>query len=68
MPAPRDVHRGTTRVLSAILIVLGLAMIVSTLARGGGALAYGLLMGVLFVAAGLARLWLTMRTASRERD
>jgi multisubunit Na+/H+ antiporter MnhB subunit len=58
MPEPRDLHRGTTAVLSTILVLLGLAMIVRTLAAGGGGLALGLLLGVLFVAAGLGRLYL----------
>ena len=59
MPAPREVHRGATRVLSGAMIVIGLAMLVSTFARGGGPLAVGVLFGVLFVAAGAGRLYLT---------
>jgi hypothetical protein len=42
-------------VFSAVLVVLGVAIIVRTLASGGGPLAYGLLMGVLFIVAGVAR-------------
>jgi hypothetical protein len=53
----------TTKVLSAAMVVLGVAMIVSTLARGGGPVATGLLLGVLFIAAGGARLYL-----QREHD
>jgi hypothetical protein len=56
-PAPRDVHRGATLVLSAVMIVLGVAILVSTLARGGGPLAVGVLLGVLFVLAGVGRLY-----------
>jgi hypothetical protein len=56
-PAPRDVHRGATVVLSAAMIVLGVAILVSTLARGGGPAAIGLLLGVLFVLAGAGRLY-----------
>jgi hypothetical protein len=56
-PAPRDVHRGATLVLSAAMIVLGVAILVSTLARGGGPLAVGVLLGVLFVLAGAGRLY-----------
>ena len=51
-------HRQTTAVLSLILVVLGIAMIVRTLAAGGGAVAFGLLIGVLFIAAGLGRLYI----------
>jgi hypothetical protein len=56
-PAPRDVHHGATIVLSAVMIVLGVAILVSTLTRGGGPAAIGLLLGVLFVLAGAGRLY-----------
>jgi hypothetical protein len=58
VPSPRQVHRGATRVLSTAMVLIGVALLVSTLARGGGPLAIGVLFGVLFVAAGLARLYL----------
>jgi hypothetical protein len=66
MPQPRDVHRGTTRLLSTIMVVLGVAMIVSTIAHGGGPLTIGIVLGVLFVAAGLGRLYLNERTRMRR--
>jgi hypothetical protein len=47
--------------LPIALLVLGVAIIVRTLVAGGGALAFGLLMGILFVAAGAARLVLERR-------
>ncbi|HET9740095.1 MAG TPA: hypothetical protein VFP78_18405 [Solirubrobacteraceae bacterium] len=50
-----------TQVLSALMVLIGLAMIVRTLAGGGGAVALGLLLGVLFVAAGAGRLWAERR-------
>ena len=50
-----------TVVLSALLVLIGLAMIVRTLAGGGGPLAVGLLLGLLFVAAGAGRLWVERR-------
>ena len=43
------------------MLVIGVVMIVSTLARGGGVLAIGLVMGVLFVAAGAGRLYVSRR-------
>lgn len=58
MPAPRDVHRASTRVMSVAMVVIGVALIVVTLVKGGGPLAVGVLMGLLFVGAGSARLWL----------
>jgi hypothetical protein len=45
-------------VLSTALVLIGVALLVSTLARGGGPLAIGVLLGVLFVAAGVGRLYL----------
>jgi hypothetical protein len=53
------VHRAATTVLSLALVGLGVAMVVTALAGGGGPLATGVVLGVLFAAAGAARLWLT---------
>ncbi len=47
-----------TLVLGSITALLGLAMIVATLARGGGPLATGIIVGVLFTALGCARVYL----------
>jgi hypothetical protein len=43
------------------MVVIGLAIVARTLAEGGGALALGLLMGVLLVAAGVGRLYVERR-------
>jgi hypothetical protein len=51
-----------TRVLSLAMVVIGLAIVVRTAAEGGGPLALGLLVGLLFMAAGAGRLY-----AERER-
>ena len=61
MRAPRDLHRTSTRILSTVLLVLGVAMIVVTVGAGGGPLATGVLLGVLFMAAGAGRLWVASR-------
>ena len=50
-----------TLVLSAAMLVIGVAIVVRTLAEGGGALALGLLVGLLFVAAGAGRLYAERR-------
>ena len=42
--------------LSALLCVIGLALVIGTLARGGGPLALGVVVGVLFALLGAARL------------
>ena len=56
MPDPREVHRAATRVMSVIMAVLGVLLLVLTLARGGGPLSVGTILGVLFIAAGALRL------------
>jgi uncharacterized membrane protein HdeD (DUF308 family) len=61
MPDRHQVHRNSTRVLSVAMIVIGVALVVRTLAAGGGAVAIGLLLGVLFIAAGAGRLYLQFR-------
>ena len=61
MRAPRDLHRTSTTILSLAMLLLGLAMIVVALAAGGGPLAKGVLLGLLFVAAGGGRLWVASR-------
>lgn len=61
MPDPRQLHRSTTRLLSLAMIVIGILLVVRTLAAGGGGLALGLILGVLFVAAGGARIYLQTR-------
>jgi hypothetical protein len=61
MPEPRDIHRASSLVLSAAMVALGVVMLVVTLANGGGPLAIGAILGVLFVAAGGGRRWFTWR-------
>jgi hypothetical protein len=52
---------GLTHLMSLLMIGLGVAMIAITLANGGGPAAFGLIIGLLFVAAGGGRLWVTRR-------
>jgi hypothetical protein len=68
VPEPRDLHRGATRVLSAVMVVLGVAILVSTIARGGGPLATGILLGLLFVAAGAGRLYAERAREQHRRE
>jgi hypothetical protein len=51
-------YRQSTRVLALAICALGVAMIVTTVARGGGALALGVVLGVAFVALGAGRFYL----------
>jgi multisubunit Na+/H+ antiporter MnhB subunit len=52
------VYSQSTRVLAAAICGLGVAMIVTTLVRGGGGLALGLVVGVAFVVLGAGRFYL----------
>jgi len=61
MARGRQLHSSSTRVLSIVMIVIGIALIARTLVAGGGALATGIVLGVLFVLAGVARLYLQLR-------
>jgi drug/metabolite transporter (DMT)-like permease len=53
------VHLTATRVLSAALVVIGVAMVARTIAGGGGPIASGVVLGVLFCALGAGRLVMT---------
>ena len=57
----KRLHAGSTLVLSAAMVVIGAVLLVSTLVRGGGALAVGIVMGLLFMGAGAARFYLQVR-------
>ena len=46
---------------SILMIVLGVAMLVITFSGGGGPAATGVLLGVLFIAAGVGRLYVQSR-------
>ena len=51
----------TSLVLPVAMVLIGVAILVRTVAAGGGPLAFGLLMGLLFIAAGALRLTLERR-------
>jgi hypothetical protein len=54
----RTAYGMSTRVLSMLLLVIGVAMVVSALARGGGALALGVVLGTMLALLGAGWLWL----------
>ena len=61
MPERQQLQRTSTRVLSVAMIIIGIALVIRTVAAGGGAVAVGVLLGVLFIAAGAGRLYLQYR-------
>ena len=51
-------YNHSTRLLGSLIALLGVAMVVTTIARGGGPLALGVVLGVLFAVLGCARVYL----------
>jgi hypothetical protein len=51
----------STRLLSVLLVLLGTAMVVTALARGGGPLALGVVIGLMLALVGAGRLYLALR-------
>ena len=61
----RKAYTTSTRLLGATLILVGIAMVVSAVARGGGPLALGVILGIALTALGAGRLWLARETGER---
>jgi hypothetical protein len=61
MASPERIYRGSVRALSFAFVAIGLAILVTTLASGGGPLSVGTLLGIAFVAVGAGRLWVSAR-------
>jgi hypothetical protein len=62
VPSPERIYRGSVRLFSLVFVALGLLILASTLANGGGPLSVGTLLGVAFLAVGAGRLWIASRT------
>ena len=60
-PSPNEGYQLAVRIFSVTIIGFGLAILVVTLARGGGPTAVGILFGLVFVAIGAGRLYLSRR-------
>jgi drug/metabolite transporter (DMT)-like permease len=54
-------YRESTRAVGAIICLLGVAMVVITVARGGGPLALGVIVGVAFALLGALRVVIANR-------
>ena len=57
-------HAVVTRLLSLLLVIIGVVMVVRTISLGGGFPNSGVILGVLFVAAGAARLYASLRSGA----
>ena len=54
-------YHGAIKVSSAAFAVIGVLLLVVTLANGGGPLSIGFLMGILFLVVGIGRYWIASR-------
>jgi uncharacterized membrane protein YkgB len=54
----RTAYGASTRILGALLVLIGVAMVVSALAHGGGPLAFGVVLGTMLALLGAGRVWL----------
>lgn len=60
MSRPSSMYRTLVQVIAAVMILIGLAMLVLTLRHGFGV---GVILGLLFVAAGVGRMLMLRRKA-----
>jgi len=60
-PSADEGYQLAVRIFSVTIIGFGVAMLVVTVARGGGPVAVGVLFGLLFIALGSGRLYLSTR-------
>jgi hypothetical protein len=58
MAAPDEVYRAVTRLFAVVILGFGVAILVVTIANGGGPLSSGFLLGLLFCGLGGGRLYL----------
>jgi hypothetical protein len=56
-----QVHRTATLVFSLLMLAIGLALIIQTVGANGSAISTRLLLGVLFLAAGVGRTYVEIR-------
>jgi uncharacterized membrane protein len=60
-PRNRGLHRNVTLALSSAAALLGVMSIVVTLTNGGRESSVGILLGVVLIAMGSMRVWLTLK-------
>ena len=60
MPSPQDVRRTTTPIFSLLMVIIGIALVIRMALIGNPV---GVVLGVLFLAAGAGRLYIAWRSA-----
>ena len=63
MATPERIYQGSVRALSVVFVLIGLVILARTLLAGGGPLSTGTLLGLVFIAVGAGRLWISARTS-----
>jgi hypothetical protein len=61
MSSPERIYHGSVRAFSLVFLAIGLVILTTTLANGGGPLSVGVVMGIAFVGVGAGRLWASSR-------
>lgn len=56
-----NAYQRTVRAFSLVLVAIGLAVLVATIAAGGGPASVGFLMGIAFLGVGIGRFWIARR-------
>jgi len=67
MGAVARTRRNLTMVLGSLIAVLGIVLIATTVARGGGPIALGVVIGACFILFGCARVYLAAASRSPDR-
>ena len=65
MGSPGNAHRASTMILSLLMAVIGVALIVQAIARHASLISPRLLIALLFVAAGVGRIYVEMKRGQR---
>ena len=55
-------YHGAIRGFSLIFVVVGVALLVATIANGGSPASIGFILGILFIAVGVGRYWIASRS------
>jgi hypothetical protein len=55
-------YHSAIRGFSLVFAVLGVALLISTFANGGGPASIGFILGILFLAVGIGRFWIASRS------
>lgn len=61
MAEPDEIYRAVTRLFAVVILGFGIAILIVTLANGGGPLSIGFLLGLIFTGLGAGRFYLSIR-------